>query len=82
MPKTTDTTLLEALTALAEQETEGPYTCRLEAVCDVTAANAVAAVAREEMGGKVGAQSKAIRALLKDGAKYRAQRLARKARRA
>lgn len=67
----------EALTALAEQGTEGPREYRIEAVCDHATNAAIMAVTDE-----LGTRSKAVRQLLKDGARYRAQRLARKLTRA
>lgn len=62
-----------ALTALAEQDTEGPREYRIEAVCDDVTNEAIMVVTDE-----LGSRSKAVRALLKDGARYRAARLARK----
>jgi hypothetical protein len=70
-------TEFEALSALAEQDTEGPRDRRIESVCDETMNAAIIAVTDQ-----VGSRSKAVRLLIKEGAKYRAQRLARRVRRA
>jgi hypothetical protein len=70
-------TELDALSALAAQDTEGPRDRRIESVCDETMNQAIIAVTAE-----LGSRSKAVRQLIKEGAKARAARLARRSARA
>ena len=66
-----------ALTALAEQDTEGPREFRIESVCDAEMNDAIIALTDE-----LGTRSKAIRALIREGARARAAKLARRLARA
>lgn len=64
---------VDALGALAEQDVEGPRNRRGEFACDEVMDRAIVSVTDE-----MGSRSKAIRALIKEGAKSRAARLNRR----